>query len=91
MVENRADVQMRYDVDESGRIRSPGRFEASMIFVPYLWEQYKNRDHTELEGGEIYIKVTEEDKKLFPELNAATGAYLLKDDFGYIQCYVEEV
>jgi hypothetical protein len=91
MIDSRADVQMRYEVDEGSRIRTPGRFEASMIFVPYLWEQHTKRNYEQLEGGEVYIKITEEDKKQFPELNEATGAYLLKDDFGYIQCYVEEV
>ena len=35
---NRQIIERNYVVDSSGRIRSPGKFEGEMLYVPHFWD-----------------------------------------------------
>lgn len=90
MIESRADVEKYYEVDGAGTIRSPGKFESEMVYVPYLWEQILSGDGEDVDG-QTYLSIEDEDREKFPELEDVTGVYLHTDDFGFVHCYAEEV
>ena len=89
MIVSRADVEKEYEVDGAGIIRSPGKFEAEMLYVPYLWEQVLGGDGEDM-GDQTYLRIEEEDREEFPELQDVTGVFLHTDDFGFVHCYAEE-
>lgn len=69
-----AALKDEYEVDERGVIRSPGKFEAEPLYVPFLWQK-------SLDGGadeEVYdgetpvqvFNIDDADRKLFADLDA---------------------
>ena len=35
---SRQEIEKAYDVNDSGVITSPGKFEGEMVYVPYFWD-----------------------------------------------------
>ena len=48
----REEILKDYTVDASGRIRTPGQFEAEMLYVPYFWDAYLN-GFSDRDDGEV--------------------------------------
>jgi hypothetical protein len=86
----RDDVLRNYRVDGEGIIRSPGKFEAESVYVPYFWNKYLNGFADEDEGGVLGFKVTSGDRAEFPELGPDdTTVYLWERDDGFV-CELSE-
>ena len=90
MIESRKGVMDQYEVDQDGLIRSPGKFEGQMLYVPYLWEIYLNGGAAEDDGEVVTIEIDHEDEIHFPELAGITHAYLEQSDSGFVSCHLEE-
>lgn len=83
-MKSREEILKQYDVDESGRIKSPGKFEGEMLYVPFFW--YQEFDDTEEKDGRtLYIyKLIEEDIEEFPELETMGEVILWENDQGFV-------
>jgi hypothetical protein len=81
----REDILAQYDVDESGRIRDPGKFEGEMLYVPYFYGFYLNGlFDDEDDTGKLVFYVTEEDRKEFPELKNRKIIRLYETQQGFV-------
>lgn len=80
---NTITVRDRYKTHDNAVISSPGKFEGEMIYVPYLWEQSAFNPEE--------FEITDEDRKLFPEIPAETKTiYLYENDDGFVSEISEE-
>lgn len=85
-------IKKDYQVnDMTGVIKSPGKFEGEMLFVPYLWDKVMDG----MAGNEIYLdetvytclEISQEDKSEFPEdLSNVFGAILWENSQGFVYC-----
>lgn len=77
----REEIKAEFQVDDAGVIRSPGKFEAEMIYAPYFYDKIMEGDGDERvnEDGSYstFFGVTGEDKAEFPELK----------DIQVVECY----
>ena len=64
----REDVLEQYDVDASGRIKSPGKFEGEMIYLPYFWQASLEWGEQPNRNGVFSIKIEATDRDYFPEI-----------------------
>jgi hypothetical protein len=88
------EIKKAYDVDMTGVIKSPGKFEGEKIYSPYFFEFYLNG----FGGDEIYIndelyncyEITKDDRAMFPEdLNDNDcGVILWENSQGFVYCTV---
>lgn len=85
----REQIYDQYDVDESGMIRSPGKFEGEQIYAPYFYDIYLNGGHASDDGEVITVEVEEEDRAIFPELEDATHALIEVTETGFVYCSLE--
>ena len=72
-----------YDCDDKGIISNPGKFEGEMIYLPYLWEQSMDCCTTHSDGS-VSVRITDEDRVLFPELNSWSIRMQESDD-GFVR------
>lgn len=80
----RADIIQDYRVDDRGRIRSPGKFEGEMLYVPHFWDAYLNGCADRDNGRVLGFDVTAEDKAEFPELKRRRTVRLIENDQGFV-------
>lgn len=72
------------------RIKSPGKFEGCLRWVPYLWSLVLEGEGDESylqegDGPEITcIKVFPSEAVMFPELAVGQEVYLWEDDQGFV-------
>lgn len=57
-----------FTVDAHGIIRTPGKFEGEMIYVPHFWEAYLNGGADRDDGSVLGFDVTPEDRAEYPEI-----------------------
>lgn len=64
-----------YDVNASGMITSPGKFEGEPIFAPYYWEQAVciGAHDGETDDGGLVFYLDADDYAMWPELRAWLG------------------
>jgi hypothetical protein len=94
----RQEVIDSYDIDPTtGIIRSPGKFEAEMCYVPALWDIVLEGFGEELYDDYNSCRITVdpiEDVELyihFPELLNTSGIFVLREsDDGFVFCVEEE-
>jgi hypothetical protein len=84
MALTREDIERDYDVDETGLIHSPGKFEGEMLYVPYFWEIFMVGGADEDDGNVLTFGITDDDRKLFPELGTTEKLYLEESDQGFV-------
>lgn len=85
MTLSRKQIEKDYKVDEKGMIRSPGKFELEMIYVPYFWEIYlEGGGEWDEEKGFACIDVLEEDRLIFPELGKRERIRLNESSDGFV-------
>jgi hypothetical protein len=89
----KAEIALQYEVDEFGRIKSPGKFENEMYYAVHYWncvlDGFADEDYEE--NGTMYaiINLTPDDFKNYPELNNLDGVEFLKlweNDNGFVYC-----
>ena len=81
---NRQQIIKDYDIDNTGRIRSPGKFEGEMIYVPYFWDAFLNGCADSDNGKVLGFNVTADDKAMFPELKRKRVVKLYERDDGFV-------
>lgn len=90
VVVTREEILKLYDVDARGVIRSPGKFEGEMVYLPYFWEKvlegWQDWEEDDEEGGGLVagFMVTPEDRALFPELGGKTKLRIVEGDTGFV-------
>jgi hypothetical protein len=91
----RQEIEQAYTIDKRGTIVSPGKFEGEPIYAPYFF--YGSLDgyseefyYGEGASSEYLIEVTDEDRAMFPELDATTAFVAIgNSDSGHV--YTEEL
>lgn len=61
-------VYDKYFKVKNSRITSPGKFEGELAYLPYYYELYLHGFVDNDDGNIVTIKITTEDRKLFPEI-----------------------
>lgn len=88
----RQEIIRRFDIDENGRIVSPGKYEREMIYTPYFYRLSLDGSYDDWDIDEdtafFYFNVTEEDIAQFPELKDAKEVTLWEDNNGFVYCDV---
>ena len=80
----RKEIEQRYSIDANGIIRSPGKFEGEMLYVPYFWDAFLNGFADRDNGNVLGFDVTSEDKVEFPELIARRTVKLYERSDGFV-------
>lgn len=74
-----------YKVDSSGRIKSPGKFEGEMVYVPHFWDVFMNGgSDEELANGTLVFEVGFDERAAFPELKTRKTVKLRERDDGFV-------
>jgi hypothetical protein len=82
---NRQQVLEAYTVDEkSGVIKSPGKFEGEMLYVPALWEQAMSGSSDFDEASVFGMVFDDADRKEFPEIGETYGIFLEESEQGFV-------
>ena len=84
----RQEIMEMYDVNEQGVIKSPGKFEGEMLYVPYFWDLGLEGDYDFDEDGVFGFEISTEDIAQFPELAGVKVLLLEESDTGFV--YSEE-
>jgi len=84
----RDEVKRQYRVDENGVIRSPGKFEGEMLYVPHFWEAYLDGMADDDDGTWMKFNVDEGDRREYPELQGVRTVKLRTDDSGFVHSQV---
>ena len=69
----RLETLASYKVDDHSVIRSPGKFEGEMIYLPHFYDVFLDGGGED-NGKRIRVDITEEDRKEFPELGKTKSA-----------------
>lgn len=80
----RDEVMRGYVVDDYGTIRSPGKFEGEMLYVPHFWGVYLDGCADRDNGKVLGFDVTKEDKVEFPELKKRRTINLIERSDGFV-------
>jgi len=88
LMNRREDLEIGYDV-RNGFIRSPGKFEGCPAYALHYWDMSMNgmADETDDCDGVLVdvFDVTEDDRKLYPEIGEDAHAIRLwEDDYGFV-------
>lgn len=87
---NRAEINKQYAFHPAPcahLIASPGTFEGEPVWTPYFYRAMLDGHGTELETGECAIRIRDEDREEFPEIEAwMTHAICWEDDQGFVYC-----
>ena len=91
----RTDIEKDYFVDDEGVIRTPGKFETEMVYVPYFWDMILNgvEDRYYFNENNVPVSefvITEDDIREFPELDGVHIVSLWEDFEGFVWCEVIE-
>lgn len=65
-------------------VHGPGKFEGEAPYVPYFWEQYLEGNYADDDGETLTFTVTDEDRRLFPELVGKETVELYERDDGFV-------
>lgn len=87
----RESILSDYDVDSHGIIRTSGKFEAEMLYVPLFWEATLDGSADQLDwadGTTTYlVDVSDEDRAMFPEIPAdVVAVHLEESEQGFVSC-----
>lgn len=88
----RQEILDSYDIDASGTIRSPGKFEGEPIFAPYFWD-LGLQGFSDYDSGKMYrfrVKNGDPEFQEFPELKRWLGRkrsiVMFEDSQGFVYC-----
>ena len=80
----RSEVLREYDVDRSGRIKSPGKFEGEMIYVPVFWNAGLEGFADDDDGSVYEFRITADDRREYPELGKKKKLRLAESEQGFV-------
>lgn len=82
----RAAIEKDYQISRGGMIKSPGKFEGEMIYMPYFFGVFmEGGADGEDERGRITVSVSKEDRLIFPELGKTRKHVIFNvDDYGFV-------
>ncbi len=80
----RQEICEAYDVDNRGVVRSPGKFEGEMLYVPHFWDQGLEGAASEDENGMFFFVIDDDDRKVFPEIDDIYGIALGETESGVV-------
>jgi len=82
----RAAIEKDYKISREGIIKSPGKFEGEMIYMPYFFGVFmEGGADGEDERGRITVSVSKEDRLIFPELGKTRKHVIFNvDDYGFV-------
>jgi len=80
----REEVMKQYKVDQNGIIRSPGKFEGEMLYIPHFWGAFLDGMADDDDGKTLSFNVDAEDIKEYPELTGVHRVTLVEDDTGFV-------
>lgn len=80
----RKDILETYKVNEYNIIRSPGKFEGEMLYMPYFYDEYLNGMADVIEDDLITFYVDDADLKEFPELENQNRVCFYVNDDGFV-------
>jgi hypothetical protein len=83
-----------YDIDETGVIITPGKFEREMYYAVHFWDTTLNGlcDREEILDDDTVIAIFDLDQRDyadFPELEGNTELRIWSDDNGFVYCQVD--
>lgn len=81
----RARIEEEYDIVD-GRIRSPGKFEGELVYVPYYWEYGLEGGSDGDANGEFLFNIDGDDVEVWPELRDVIYLRLWEDSQGFVYC-----
>lgn len=82
---NQTDRLHGYEPDQHGIIHSPGKFEGEWMDAPYWYEQSLQGADEEFTGA-WFVKVTDDDRAVWPELEADVfGVLVTESDNGFVR------
>ncbi len=82
----RQEIIKGYTVDQNGIIRSPGKFEGEMLYVPHFYEIWNDGFADTGNGTKASFKVTQEDREMFPEIpKRKRTVRLCEDGQGFVR------
>ena len=79
----RQQIEDEYTV-EAGRIRSPGKFEGEMVYLPHFYDAYLDGLAEDDDGEVLSFDITPEDREQFPELGCRRVLRLYIRDDGFV-------
>jgi len=79
----REEIERQYRVQD-GRIRSPGKFEGEMVYVPFYWGAFLDGGADEDDGEVLTFRVTPEERAAFPELEDSKTVRLREREDGFV-------
>jgi hypothetical protein len=77
-------IRKTYNVTSDGIIRSPGKFEGEPLYTPYFWSLMLDGGGDEEDGDDVIFQITDEDRRLYPELGSITRLALREDENGFV-------
>ena len=80
----REQITNLYDVDESGRIRSPGKFEGEMLYVVFFWNAGLEGCADSDDGAVYGFDIRPEDIREFPELTGKDRVEIMEREDGFV-------
>ena len=81
---NRNEILKTYAVTHHGVIKTPGKFEGEMVYVPFYWDIFLDGFVDRDDGKILSFDVTKEDKIMFPELVKRKTVKLCQRDDGFV-------
>jgi hypothetical protein len=73
MIRNK--ILKQYKV-ELGKIISGKKFNGENVYVPYFWNLHQEFGADDIDNGQLIFFVTDEDRKIFPELKKVESVIL---------------
>ena len=83
----RDDITKEYTI-ENGVIRTPGKFEGEMLYVPYFWDSALLGESDLDTGCAFFFVIDELDRAQFAELGTAYGIMLAESENGFVYACV---
>ena len=81
---SRQETLANYEVSEGGVIKTLGKFEGEMLYVPDAWELATN-GFADVDEGSVYgVIFTDEDRLDYPEISNTYGMLMEQSDKGFI-------
>jgi hypothetical protein len=74
----------RHRREYEGQVKGPGKFEGEARYVPYFWGQFLAGAYTDDDGEVVSFDVSDEDRRLFPELEGVTTVSLAESENGFV-------
>jgi hypothetical protein len=80
----RKEICEQYDIDSHGIVRSSGKFEGKMLYVPAFWDLCLSGFADFEENGIFGLAFDDCDRETYPEIGAACALWLCEDDSGFV-------